>query len=146
MECKRAGVGGFQSLMNALSRNAAEHNEPRARARLGTRVPLPSGQVWHGVLELCCRLRLLVRLPLRPPQPLVPLLPLLPLPQTTGGGVWRELVKARAAEPGYARRWPISAPPSGLWVWGGTKAQGAGRGGASRKLTHWRDEVVPLPR
>lgn len=144
MESERAGVGGFESPMNALSRNAAERNAPRACARLGTRVPLPSGQVRHGVLELCCRPRPLVRFPLHPPPPLLLLL-LLPMPQTTGGGVWRELERARAAEPGYARRWPISAPPSGLRAWGGAKARGAGRGGASRKLTHWRDQVVPRP-
>lgn len=129
VECERAGVGGFGSPMNALSRNAAERNAPRACARLGTRVPLPSGQVRHGVLELCCHPRPLVRLPLRPPPPLLLLL-LLPMPQTTGGGVWREPERARAAEPGYARRWPISAPPSGLWAWGGAKALGGGRGWA----------------
>lgn len=135
VECERAGVGGFGSPMNALSRNAAERNAPRACARLGTRVPLPSGQVRHGVLELCCHPRPLVRLPLRPPPPLLLLL-LLPMPQTTGGGVWREPERARAAEPGYARRWPISAPPSGLWAWGGAKALGGGGAGRGQPETY----------
>lgn len=53
--------------------------------------------------------------------------------------------ESRAAELGYARLWPISAPPSGLRAWGGAKARGAGRGGASRKLTHWQDQVVRPP-
>lgn len=69
--------------------------------------------------------------PLRSRRPLLLLL-LLPMPQTTGRGVWREPERARAAEPGYARRWPISARLSGLRAWGGANALGGGRGGAGR--------------
>lgn len=66
VECEQAGVGGFVSQMNPLSWNAAESNAPRARAGLGTRVPVPPGQAGHGVQELCCRLSPLVCLPYAP--------------------------------------------------------------------------------
>ena len=65
-ECERAGVGGFGSPINPLSRNAAERNAPRARARLGTRVPVSPGQPGHGAREPCYRLCPLVRLPNAP--------------------------------------------------------------------------------
>lgn len=63
VECERAGVGGFGSQMNPLSRNAAESNAPRTRAGLGTQVPMPPGRAGHGARILCCRLCPLVRLP-----------------------------------------------------------------------------------
>ena len=130
--------------MKALSRNAAESNAPRACTRLGTRVPLPSGQVRHGVLELCCRLRPLVRLP---PTPATAAAASAAAPPVAAN-YWRWNLE-RAGESRlrscYARLWPISAPPSGLRAWGGAKARGAGLGGASRKLTHSQDQVVPPP-
>lgn len=61
-ECERAGVGGFGSRMNPLSRSAAERNGPRVCAGLGTRVPVPPRQARDGVREPCCRLRPLVSL------------------------------------------------------------------------------------
>lgn len=138
VECECAGVGGFESPMNALSWNAAERNAPRACARLGTRVPLPSGQLRHGVLELCCRPRPLVGLPLSPSPPLLLLL-LLPMPQTTGGGVWREPEPPSRATPGAGQSARRERAP-GL---GRGQGAGAGRGGASRKLTHCHEPVVP---
>lgn len=56
VECERAGVGGFGSPMNPLSRNAAKRNAPRTRAGLVTRVPVPPGQAEHDARELSCRL------------------------------------------------------------------------------------------
>lgn len=65
-ECERAGVGGFGSPINPLSQNAAERNAPRARARLGTRMPVSPGQPGHGAREPCYRLCPLVSLPTAP--------------------------------------------------------------------------------
>lgn len=128
-ECERAGVGGFGSRMNPLSRNAAERNAPRARSGLGTRVPVPPGKqgmVRGSRAAVCARSSVS---PLCLPPPLLLLL-LLPMPQTTGGGVWREQERAGAAETGYARHWPISAQPSGPPPWGGANArEGAGPAG-----------------
>lgn len=57
VEREQAGVGGFGSAMNLLSQNAAESDAPKARAGLGTRLPVPPGQAQHGARELSCLLR-----------------------------------------------------------------------------------------
>lgn len=62
VECEQAGVGGFRSAMNPLSRNAAESDERKAGSGLGTWLPVLPGQAQHGARELCCLLRLFFRL------------------------------------------------------------------------------------